>query len=329
MKTKIAMKRYNAKKREKRWYRDHLRNTYKKRKICGKKDLLYKSLENLTYFDDDDRSSHSSFIREHRKKKMGYYFMVMLPVMNVIVSCTTILTCYTITIKKGGINSSSDVLFIDNMTRDFPQNCFFFLGMFVYSVLSMVLALLKYQQISVLYGGIANRLGIVTGVLAALSLILAANFQSKSDHGRWMYISFMASYMVFSLVYFTIHVYLTRYTPAISTRKLFIIRIFLLEFMSVSALTFVIFLSPDLSRRLANQVSRRLANQVSNIASWCFFAFQQVFTLTFTSNMRKMMLHFQVVVLPRHQAGTIAQFRKHRKQVEEKLLTVVDDDTRL
>jgi Frag1/DRAM/Sfk1 family. len=233
-----------------------------------------------------------------------------LPLVDVFVSVTTLLTCYLLTERAGG---QVRMLFPNEISVGDTQRSIFSIGISISSFISLLITTLKYKQTGSIFDGFANQSAFVCGSLSAFSQFVIGNFPMKSELSVVNLIA-VVGFLVFSVLNCCFQTYLTRNTPVISSKRMYISRILLLEFALLSGAVLSAFLVPVLSQW------NRAPSNVAQIASWCCLSFLLLYKLTFVNDLKQMYFHLDILISP-SQAEAIYQ------QSEPNRRLLIDDDS--
>ena len=237
-----------------------------------------------------------------------HILFVSLPIIDVFALITTLLVCYLNTRKT----DPSRLLFPNELSQTDPERIIFSIGISLSAFLSFLISSLKYKQISSIFDGTVNRVSYIFGIFGALSQFMLANIPFE---GKLMIVNITASAgcLIFSILYCCLHAYLTRNTPVISSKCVYITRIILLEFALLSGAVLSVFLVPDLSHW------NQSPHNVAQIASLCCFSFLAAYKLTFINDLKQMYFHIHILISS-SQADAL-----YREPMNRRLL--IDDDS--
>ena len=231
-------------------------------------------------------SSTTNNNNRNKTTKIGWnhILFICLPLCDVFVLITTLSTCYYHTRK----NEQSSLLFPNQLSRDDPARAIYSTGISCSAFISLIVTVLKFKQISSIFNGTVNKTACCFGVLSAASQFVLANVP-MTEHLMLINITAVSIYLIFTILYCCLHTYLTRNTPAVSNKWIYITRILLLEFALLAGAVLSAFLVPDLAHW--NQAP----SNVAQTASWCCLAFLLAYKLTFINDLRQM--YFRVDIL--------------------------------
>ena len=238
----------------------------------------------------DSTGSDSRTTSNRNKTKIirwNHILFICLPLLDVFVLITTLSTCYYHSKK----NEQSSLLFPNELSRDDPARAIYSTGLSCSAFISLIVTLLKFKQIASIFNGAVNKTACCFGVLSAVSQFVLANVP-MTEHLMITNITAVSTYLVFTILFCCLHTYLTRNTPAISNKWVYITRILLLEFALLAGAVLSAFLVPDLAHW------NKSPSNVAQTASWCCLAFLLAYKLTFMNDLRQMYFRVDILISP-------------------------------
>ena len=261
-------------------------------------------------------SATSSSTSKHNKtsqiswKQIAF---ICLPLCDVFVLIATLLTCYYYTKQ----DEQSSLLFPNELSKTDPARAIFSTGVSLSAILSLLVTFLKYKQIGPLFNGPVNQLACASGVISATSQFMVANVPTK-ENLVIINIVAVSVYLVFTILYCCMHTYLTRNTPALSSKFIFITRVLVLEFALLSSAVLSAFLVPELSHW------NRTPSNVAQTASWCCLAFVLAYKVTFVNDLKQMYFRVDILISSSH---TEAIYKTDRDSSSMETRLLFNDDT--
>ena len=233
------------------------------------------------------QKSTRSTTRNKTTIRWNHILFICLPLFDVFVLITTLSTCYYHSEKK----EQSSLLFPNELSKNDPARAIYSTGISFSAFVSLIVTLLKYKQIAAIFNGTVNKTACLLGVLSSASQFILANVP-MNEKLMMINIVSVSAYLIFTILYCCLHTYLTRNTPAVSTKWVYITRILLLEFALLAGAVLSAFLVPVLSHW------NKSPSNVAQTASWCCLAFLLVYKLTFINDLKQM--YFRVDILISH-----------------------------
>ena len=253
--------------------------------------------------------------RQRAVKNNVQIWLTLIPVLEVFLPSIALICSYVIGRLNHDIKPWPYLPYASQTGFEKPQSCVFTLGVSSSAFLTLLVVLLRYNQVSLLHDGFFNKFSLVTGVLAALSKLVIASFQYDSVSS--IHYVAVGSYFFFSFLFYAVQVYLTRKTTTISSKVLYLTRLILTESILVIGVVFGAFFSTELS------YMNNAPKNVGQISQWILLALINIYSLTFIKDLRQILFCFDIWLAPHSNEETYCGGPKTIQRINSTLETTL------